>query len=200
MRCQSCKVEVPPKFAKAIMDNACPACGKEIFSTNDFRELLRVKMILSESGLEENLSVSVAAAISQKYDLIVKGLVRPKSDAQPDPEQEPSTDGLTTEEKTKLQELYNAKKAAEEKEEKAIINEWGLEQGDSVVAQTVKSMAPTKKLIDPKMAELFADGAFGEISADAPLNFNSRQPNHERLARAEALRTDPSRFRITRAE
>lgn len=200
MKCNSCGVQVPPAFTKALMDNLCPACGKEILTALDFKELIRVKTILQEAGLEEGILVSVAASISQKYDLVVRGSHKVKP---PSIEDIDATEGLSDEERTRLKAMYAAKQEHKDKEDARIREEWGLEEGQMATAALTKKAG--KRLIDPEMAALFTESVYGDSEVEAPLDFVSHtrggsSANNERLARAEALKGDPGRFRITRAE
>src|SRR4051812_31038394 len=74
MKCRSCGVEVAPIFASALMQNKCPACGKEIMTGREFKEMLRFKGLLAGLQLDDKLLVTIAAALSTKFDLLPKKL------------------------------------------------------------------------------------------------------------------------------
>lgn len=183
MKCMNCQAAIPPTFAKAIMDNSCPACGREILSANDFRELLRIRGLLQDLDLEENVVVSVAAAISQKFDLVVKGQKRVA--AAPIPKDFENMEGLSEEEKSRLRALQAVQEDRVEEREVQIRQEWF--PSDDVQGGE----------IDPELISLFEAKA---INTEDPIAGLPLDRNAARLARAEALKSDPTKFKIMRAE
>jgi hypothetical protein len=177
------------------MDNACPACGKEILGGNDFRELMRVRGFLQDLELDEGTIVSVAAAISQKYDLVAKSERKP-SNRLPTPEEIDSLDGLDEEERARLRALRAAQIERKAEEDARAVREWGLDQG--TLGVTGSPSAP----VDPQMAALFEPGviADGDLPDPLPGRETKATINDARLARAEAMKMDPGRFKVLRAE
>lgn len=202
MKCSSCSVDVPPTFSKAIMDNICPACGKEIFRPAEFKELLKVKDILKDAGLDDKITVSTAAILSSKYDIILKTQsVSRRVQPALTKEEIDATEGLSEEERMRLRAQYAAEQENKVKMAAQIKAEWGLNHGD-MVSSALSTETKSKKLIDPEMAALFSDMQTGDAELSPPLDMDPMlsAKNIERMQRAELLRSDPGRFKITRSE
>lgn len=197
MKCMNCEISVSPAFTKAIMDNLCPACGKEILGGNAFRELMRIRGLLQDLDLDEKSVVSAAAVISQKYDLVPKGS-RKAAEPLPTEEEIEQMDGLSEEEKVRLRALQAAQEERKTEEEERIRKEWGMEYGQLGASLDSKPKGP----VDPDMASLFDDATVMESDMPDPLpaRQQNKNRNDERLLRAEALKADPGRFKVMRAE
>ena len=196
MKCANCEIAISPAFAKAIMDNQCPACGKEILKDEDFRELLRIRSLLQDLDLGDGVVVSVSAAISQKYDLVPKGS-RNAMARLPTEEEIETMSGLNEEEKVRLRALQAAQIERRAEAEAELIKEWGLDHGQIGAGGEISGP------IDPNMAALFEGTTALDPDMPAPLpgkkNVTGSQ-NEQRLMRAEAMRADPGRFKVMRAE
>lgn len=71
MNCISCKMEVSPNFVAAIAENKCPACGKQLLDTSDYKKIFALKKLLSalNLGLADPMLVKLSAAINSKFEL-----------------------------------------------------------------------------------------------------------------------------------
>lgn len=71
MQCVSCSMEVSPNFVAAIAENKCPACGKQLLDTSDYKKIFALKKLLSALGLglADPMLVKLAAAINSKFEL-----------------------------------------------------------------------------------------------------------------------------------
>lgn len=195
MKCINCEINIPPTYSKAILENLCPACGKEILSANDFRELMRVRGLLQDLELDSGLVVTAAAAISQKYDLVPKGSrEKARQTRLPTEKEIDGLEGLNEEERLRLKALAAAQADQRARQDEAIIKEWGMDHGQLGAGPDGESID-----VDPDMAALFNNMVVLDPEVGPPLHA-SKTSNHERLARAEALQSDSSRFRVMRAE
>lgn len=71
MQCISCNTEVSPNFVAAIAENKCPACGKQLLDTSDYKKIFALKKLLSglNLGLADPMLVKLSAAINSKFEL-----------------------------------------------------------------------------------------------------------------------------------
>lgn len=71
MKCVSCSIDVSPNFVIAIMDNKCPACGKQLIEGSSYKKLLVLRKQLSSLnlGVDDNVVIKISAAISSKFEL-----------------------------------------------------------------------------------------------------------------------------------
>lgn len=79
MQCVSCTTEVSPNFVAAIAENKCPACGKQLMDTGDYKKIFALKKLLStlSLGLNDSTLIKLAAAISSKFELWPKDTASP---------------------------------------------------------------------------------------------------------------------------
>lgn len=202
MKCKSCDTEVPPVFARALIDNKCPACGKEIMSGKDFRELVQLKNMLGNIGLSEKDIIMVAAALANKFDLVPKG----SKPVMPEKPAEPDFSGLSEEERMREMALLAAKKELEAAEEKEIVKSWGLDKVTLTAAVEAKANMNSKKMVDNEYTSLFDSGIDPDVEnymanplLPAPASDNTKDFDRmERLARAAAKRESDDGFRVRR--
>lgn len=202
MKCISCNIEIPPLFTRAIVDNICPACGKNIFSVSDFENFNSTKASLIDAGLDDNLTITVAASIFQKFDLVLKGstnIANKRVVSVHAKHLVGDASILTEEDKSKLQALREARDEKDLEDSEEIRKEWGLDN-EPIAYESVKGKA---KPISPEMMALFdAPGGSGidvDISPlDIPMARNNAK-HAELLARASALKNDPSKFKVARS-
>lgn len=76
MECVSCEMEVSPSFVSAIAENKCPACGKQLMDSGEYKKIFALKKLLSglSLGLEDSTLVKLSAAISSKFELWPKDM------------------------------------------------------------------------------------------------------------------------------
>jgi len=201
-RCRNCNIEVPPTFARALIDNKCPACGKEIMSGKDFSELRQARKMLEGMQLDDKLLVTIAAAISSKFDLVPKGERKQESEVVVVAEVEDAMAGMTEEQKVRERALQAAQKQREKEEDDKAVAEWGLDKAPigSVDFKKVAKRAPPPQ----ELVELFEEDIM-PMDDMPPEGFvsNNSQKNAERMARlakAEALRSNNSQFKVNRSE
>jgi len=188
----NCNVPVPPNFAKAIIDNVCPACGKDILGPSEFRELIKTKSLLQDLAIDDNMKISVSAVISQRYDLVPKGTAR-RPDGLPSEEEIDATEGLSDEEKTRLKALREAQAAIKNKQDGAIVKEWGMDHGQFGSEGGGSEVAIDMALLD----DLPLAGM--DIAPLAATNSKEKYRT-DLMAKAHALKEDPNMFRVQRAE
>jgi hypothetical protein len=82
MQCISCTTEVSPNFVAAIAENKCPACGKQLMDTGDYKKIFALKKLLStlSLGLNDPTLIKLAAAISSKFELWPKDSTIPTTE------------------------------------------------------------------------------------------------------------------------
>lgn len=206
-KCKDCGTEVPPTFAQALMDNRCPACGKPIMSGIEFAELRQVRATLAGLHLDERLTITIAAAISSKFDLVPKGSALTVQAAtaatQPEPAPEDDMAGLTEEQKTRERALRAAQRQREEDEEKQAIAEWGLDKvANQVGAKKAQTQGLKLPMPPPEFVELFGElPVVGEVPDEAFLSGGNPMKAADRMARLaklEANRNDGSKFKVRR--
>lgn len=63
----------------AIAENKCPACGKQLMDTGDYKKIFALKKLLStlSLGLNDPTLIKLAAAISSKFELWPKDVTMP---------------------------------------------------------------------------------------------------------------------------
>lgn len=63
----------------AIAENKCPACGKQLMDTGDYKKIFALKKLLSSLslGLNDPTLIKLAAAISSKFELWPKDAAAP---------------------------------------------------------------------------------------------------------------------------
>ena len=196
MKCRNCQVEVPPTFAKALIDNRCPACGKEIMGNADFKEMLQLRKMLGGLQLDEKTIITIAAALSSRFDLVPKetrdGYGAEAADPTTVSADEEEQEELSPENKLRQQAYLAAKREREAEEERAVIEDWGLEHGEySGAASRGKPIKNGSSEFDG----MFEDTGLPDSEFDAmpptPFKSGNQQLAAERsirLARAEALR------------
>jgi len=74
MKCKSCGVQLSPKFAAAIGENKCPACGKRMMTEVHYKKIFNIAEQISDLGFDDDALIGIAAAIASKFTLVPKGL------------------------------------------------------------------------------------------------------------------------------
>ena len=189
MKCNNCTVPVPPAFTKALVDNECPACGKEIMGATLFKEFESVRAMLmdADSDVDEATLVKVAALISGKYELVPRGAggVRrfthkgvQRSEPIDEEEFEEGLASLSPEEQAKIIALRKA-------EHEKTVQEWGLNHGGLGAVGSEGASNPALEVLveecnPPDLSGLENnEGKIDPFEAD-------------RMARLERLRSNPS--------
>jgi hypothetical protein len=200
-KCKTCGIDVPPTYSRALQDNKCPACGKEIMTGREFKELLQVRKQLEGLQLEDKLITTIAAALSVKFDLVPKGQ-RPADEPAEVKKEEIEDDmaGLTEEQKVRERALRAAQKAREEEEDRAAVAEWGLDKAPLGSTPARKgSVKPPQEFV-----EMFGDSSLislDDVPPDAFASGGNPAKNSERMIRlqkSEALRKDGSQMSVRR--
>lgn len=83
MQCVTCSMEVSPNFVAAIAENKCPACGKQLMDSGDYKKIFALKKLLGtlSLGLADPVLVKLSAAISSKFELWPKDMGSAGSEA-----------------------------------------------------------------------------------------------------------------------
>ena len=211
MKCRNCDIKISAKFAAAIANNCCPACGKKILSLSEYDKIAKVADQLRVCGFEDDLRVGVAAALSSKFTLVPKdlNLEDVTEEIEPDIEEEKNTP-LTKNQKRLLgQTKFAARVAASRKnheddeddddlspeEEEKINREWGLDEersgGDIEISQELVS--EIENMDNP--AQVVAN----MLPPISSINKTIANAKHEELLqRAAAAKNDPSKFKVSR--
>lgn len=211
MKCRSCQIDVPPTFTKALIDNRCPACGKEIMGGADFREMLQLQKLLNGLQLDEKSVIMIAAALSSKFDLVPKSSRAKEQAASPAEdvvsvesvevsEAQEEDDSASAEEKIRRKAFLQAQKERQEAEDKALVDEWGLDRGE--FSGAAGRTGPPPKA-NPAFVGMFEDSP-GDFEALPPPPFVSNNnkmiaDREIRLAKAEAARNSGS-FMVSRRD
>lgn len=222
MKCRNCSVEVSPIFASALVQNKCPACGKEIMSGKEFKEMLRFRGLLSGLQLDDKLIITIAAALSTKFDLVPKA-----TDGYGEiitnitlPEKLPMDDQSIRERalQAALQSTNKQRKPAfkpgfsrtaqreipeedtDTPEAQQAIRDWGLENGQ----EAVFNGKPSRNKTPPpqELVALFENSGPPDISNLESDPFANRQLEADRLARlakSDAARSDSGTFKVRRS-
>lgn len=203
MICVSCKVAVPPTFIKAIADNTCPACGKEIMPARIYKEFGQIKEMLATAEIDDGTLIKMSALIVEKYTLvprvsIVGGAQQPGARIRPKPitRKDEVDEEIAEEEELDLSVLSPedaaaeiARRASKATEDEEIARQWGLEDGQYATA------ALSKKTSNRQVAELpdlFGDQA--PIPFEEPTEGGMGQDlfTKTRMARLAALKSESS--------
>ncbi len=204
MKCSACQTNVPPTFTKALKANECPACGATIMSKSIFSEFNGVMEKLKDADVDDSTLVRVAALIAGKYDLVPRGsggrppVISSRAKIKPKVEDD-DDDELEREILQDHPHLADLPEDARRLEILAIRaeveREFGLSKGDMAAAQMVKSSGAHSDidfgvLVDSDMPP----------PLDLPKNNNLSPESLQRLAKAEALRNDPSARAFRRSD
>ena len=199
MKCKTCQTTVPPVFAQALLDNSCPACGKEILGKQGFKEMLEMRKQLAILDLDSRTTTTIAAALSEKFDLIVKGsrdgygelVVQAAVEEEIEEEEQADIEAELRE---------RALREAKRQRGQQIVAEWGLNNGQQFV---------NKKGAKAKIQEEFedfdeAEEEEEELDLEQPPIFagsggTKAAERAARLAAAEQMRNSGV-FRVQRKE
>ena len=211
MKCKTCQTPVPPVFAQALLDNSCPACGKEILGPQGFKAMMQMRKQLAVLDLESRITTTIAAALSEKFDLVPKssrpdgygefvGLKETSDeDASEAPiEAEPVEVEEISDEELERQIRERALKDAKRQRNQKIVSEWGMDKGANFVKKGRKQ---------PSTEEEFDEGYDDEeeeIDLESPPVFvsSSGAKAAERAARLAAAeeRRNSGAFMVRRRE
>ncbi len=202
MKCNACQTSVPPTFTKALKANECPACGQPIMNKSIFSEFTGVMEKLKDADVDDSTLVRVAALIAGKYDLVPRGAagrppvisskskVKTKANEDEDLEAEILQDYphlADLPEDVRKMEILAIRAEAE--------RDWGLSKGDMTAAQIVKTSGGSSNM---DFSDLVDVGMPPPL--DLPKSSSLSPESMARLAKAEALRNDPSAMPFRRAE
>lgn len=222
MKCKSCGSVVPPNFIAAISDNKCPACGSKLMSELAYKNIFKVKKQIKDLGFDDKILLGVAAALASNFTLVPKSF-----SLEEDPEAEPSVEledledddddtdhrpgptkpmtarripnvkGMSPKTAQRIKQASTSMVEEAEymadvspEEEAALVKDWGL---DVSPADNVPVGRP--KPGDNEFVDMFANIGIGGES-EGPVD-----ADHEvLLAKAQALREDPTKFKIKRVD
>lgn len=145
MKCKTCQTIVPPVFAQALLDNSCPACGKEILGQQGFREMMQMRKQLSSLELESRMATTIAAALSEKFDLVPKGSRNQDGYGELTglaEATEAATDEPPVDEERQLRE--RALREAKKQRNQQIVSEWGMDKGQFINKKGQKVASSTE--------------------------------------------------------
>lgn len=198
MNCKNCQTPVPPIFAQALLDNKCPACGKEILDKQGFKEMLQMRKQLAGLDLDARMTTTIAAALSEKYDLVPKGsrVADGYGEAIGSAEvvaEEPEV----VEEQPDLEAELRAKAFREAKKQRSqqIISEWGMNNSSFASKRGGEEEFEEVEEIDE-------DEEIGLLEEPPPMFVGSRSKAAEREARlaASEQRRSSGAFMVRRAD
>lgn len=194
-KCKNCGVDVPPVFASALMGNKCPACGKEIMTGADFKEMRAFCRNLAGLGLDEKLVVTISAALSEKFDLVPKGKageVPHASATTVEPEVAPKIqdkfahiDEMLDEQKIRDKLFKEAQQARDAESEAAEAADWGLQETSDakVAALRAKAKAPPPPEFIDMVSDLLPQYDPNDIPPEAFASGNNPLLQSDRMAR-----------------
>lgn len=214
MNCVSCKIVIPVTYTKALSDNICPACGKEIMSAKVYKEFVFIKDLLSDASIDDPTLVKIAALIVGKFDLVPKGADRPapkagykapqavKKSVDEDEyvEDEPDVDLSTLSPEDAMEEM--ARRAELAAEQDKLVKEWGLEEGQYAISALSKKTGSKSVPKSTDLSDIFSEPEPSYSTADEggksteTLDIFARN----RAARIAELKKNPAYSKVSRIE
>jgi hypothetical protein len=211
MNCVSCKIVIPVTYTKALSDNVCPACGKEIMSAKVYKEFAFIRDMLADADIDDPTLVKISAMIVGKFDLVPKGMDRTParpSHKQPQAVRKVVDDDILVEDDEELVDLstLSPEDAAEEmarraelaSEQEQLVKEWGLEEGQYSVATLSKKTGSKRE----NLSNIFAEPESATSTDNENYQANDKLDifARNRQARLAGLKSNPSYSKISRIE
>lgn len=197
MKCNNCNITVNPGFTKALKENACPACGKEIMDERLFKEFNEIIDMLNGAEIEEADLVKVSALIAGKYSIVPKGQGRFATGNKVKPitrvsEEDRDADLIGLSEAERLRE-----KALRDAEDAKLIEEFGLNVGQlgaGITGPPSGDFSGLDEAVAGSVTDVAADvGGSGLIDMTDPFTA-------QRMAKLHELKKDPSYGMIRRSD
>lgn len=131
MKCYNCKTEIDGKFAHAIAQNICPACGKDIMSPEKIASYNGLKQLLANNFADLNAE-KAANLIVANFELKQLFKKATLDEDEPEMQEPPADDSGAIKERIQRKEQEAEIKAEREKiYEDALRAQWGMEEIDT---------------------------------------------------------------------